>query len=161
MKTISLLLFFLLIFPYNKSHAQEMSLTDKAQTLYRQAQILLSQADPQSFTPKDKKEIDWEGRLLVEASHYTIYIDEQLNLYAACLKDIRVDQLYEWECEPDEYSALADTLSGYTNSNGETSSHYVPYGSDPDDEESLTEPSFLEETPHVGEMGHVVAHGVK
>lgn len=161
MKKFSLLLFFLLIFPYRESHAKEMGLTARAQTLYQQAQILLSHADPQFFTPKDKKEIDWEGRLLVEASHYPIYIDTQLNLYAACLKDIKVDQLYEWECEPDEYSALADTLGGYMNSNRGTASHYVPYGSESNDEESLVEPSFLKETPHGGEMGHVVAHGAE
>ena len=143
MKKISLLLFFLLIFPYSESHAKETSSIVKAKTLYQQAQILLSSADPQSFTPKDKKEIDWEGRLLVEASHYPIYIEEQLNLYAACLKDIRIDQLYEWECEPDEYSSLADTLSGYMNSNGRTTSHYVPYGSESHDEENLVDPSFL------------------
>jgi hypothetical protein len=150
-----------LILPYSESHAKEMSLTSKAQTLYQQAQILLSQADPQSFTLKDKKEIDWEGRLLIEASRYPIYIKEKLNLYADCLKDIRDDQLYEWECEPDEYSSLADTLSGYMNSNSRIASHYVPYGSEPDDEESLVEPSFLKETPHGGEVGHVVAHGAE
>ena len=159
MKKISLLLFFLLIFPYSESHAKEMSITDKAQTLYQQAQTLLSESN--FLTPQEKKEINWEGRLLVQASHYPIYIDEQLNLYAACLKDIRVDQLYEWECEPDEYSALADTLSGYMNSNGGTASHYVPYDSDTHDEESLVKPSFLKEASHGGEIGHVVAHGAE
>lgn len=158
---ISLLFFFLLIFPYSETHAKEISPVDRAQRLYQQAQILLSQASPQTLTLKDKKEIDWEGRLLLEASHYPIYIEEQLDLYRACLKNITEVQLYEWECEPDEYSSLADTLTGYTNSNGGTTSHYVPYGSEPDDEESLVEPSFLKDTPHGGEIGHVVAHGAE
>ena len=154
MRKISLLFFFLLLFPYRESHAKEMSSIDRAQDLYHQAHVLLSHLPPTTYlSSQDKKDVIWEGKLLVDASHSPVDISTELGLYASCLRDIRVDQLYEWECEPGEYSSLTNRFTDYVNLHPHTSYPYVIFDSTlghDDKSFSIEELHPVVEEPHVG-----------